>query len=159
MALNNILNKLFIKTNIYIEIKIDYYSTEIALSTIYTDKFKRIIPVIVVNPRLMPTDENLKAHILAHEYGHHIYKHVFDCNVSHEERQRREDEADLYAHNFVCDHGYNINIVRNNFLINQHNLNSKIYESIQSTNNSRLYIIDNFIKNKKKQYLYFNIKN
>ena len=32
--------------------------------------------VIVINKRLIPEDISIMAHILAHEYGHHIYEHV-----------------------------------------------------------------------------------
>tara|TARA_B100001175_G_C19476328_1_gene624532 strand:+ start:1155 stop:1601 length:447 start_codon:yes stop_codon:yes gene_type:complete len=69
--------------------------------------------VIVINKKLIPEDISIMAHILAHEYGHHIYEHVKINPISLNEAQLEqiESEADFYALMFVEKYKYNKNAI------------------------------------------------
>lgn len=69
--------------------------------------------VIVINKRLIPEDISIMAHILAHEYGHHIYEHVKINPLSLNETQLEqiESEADFYALMFIEKYKYNKNAI------------------------------------------------
>ena len=58
-----ILNQLYLKTNMYIRIKLDDKLQEIAISLIEKDMWGHLIPTIVINPLLMPNNKNIQAHI------------------------------------------------------------------------------------------------
>lgn len=133
-----ILNQLYLKTNMYIKIKLDDKLQEIAISLIEKDMWGHLIPTIVINPLLMPNNKNIQAHILAHEYGHHYYKHIRDCDISKEEYNIRELEADLFASNFVYNYSYNLYDIYNFHI----NCNTPITKD-------RLQIITDIINNNK----------
>ena len=54
---------------------------------------------------------NVIAHILAHEWGHHIYKHthINPQTLNKSQKKYFEIEADIYACNFIKKYKYNIN--------------------------------------------------
>ena len=59
--------------------------------------------MIEINPNLIPSNQNIIAHIMAHEWGHQILDHVLDDpqSISKDELLIREDEADVYASVFI----------------------------------------------------------
>jgi len=103
-----VLNQLYLKTNMYIKIILDDKLKEVAVALIDEDNWGHLIPTIVINPLLMPTNKNIQAHILAHEYGHHYYQHIRTSYISEKEKYIRELEADQFASNFVYEYGYDI---------------------------------------------------
>jgi len=84
-----------------------------ALSLIEYDFRNNPRNVIVINKKLIPEDISIMAHILAHEYGHHIYEHVKINPISLNEAQLEqiESEADFYALMFVEKYKYNKNAI------------------------------------------------
>lgn len=81
-----------------------------AFSTIEYDFRNNPRNVIVINKKLIPdTDISVLAHILAHEYGHHIYEHVTINPITLNEAQymQVECEADFYALMFIEKYKYN----------------------------------------------------
>ena len=109
-----ILNKLLEYSNKYIVVKYDFNLQIPAFSFIDTDINDRFVPTIVLNPNNYPQDENVIAHILGHEWGHHVLGHIKvptdinrDYNESHILRDKKEDEADAYAAGFIKEFFYN----------------------------------------------------
>lgn len=108
----DILNALFEYSNQYIEVRNDINLPMPAFSLIEQDIHGRFIPIILINLNLIPENENILAHILSHEWGHHISKHIElipppPHNMpTPQERQRKEDEADTYAAKFIKKYSY-----------------------------------------------------
>ena len=71
---------------------------------------------IIINYNLIK-DETISviAHILSHEWGHHILKHtiVDPSLLSNNEILEKEIEADTYAYNFIKKYNYNIDDIEN----------------------------------------------
>lgn len=69
--------------------------------------------VIIINKKFIPNDISIMAHILAHEYGHHIYNHVSinPSLLNVEQIEQIECEADFYAYMFIEKYKYNKNSI------------------------------------------------
>ena len=81
-----------------------------AFSTIEYDFRNNPRNVIIINKNLIPSNDiSVMAHILAHEYGHHIYEHVTINPITLDETQHTqiECEADFYALMFIEKYKYN----------------------------------------------------
>ncbi len=115
----NIANQLFEYSNHFIEIRCDTSLPSPAFSLIEQDIHAHIKPIIVINPNFIPEDDNIIAHILGHEWGHHVLSHI---NKKHtllqnslketsQQRQQKENEADAYAARFVKKFNYNLDTI------------------------------------------------
>ena len=81
-----------------------------ALSILETDFRGNLRNKIFVNFNLLPlTEPDILAHVLAHEYGHHIYNHVKinPLSLNQDQLDQAEYEADLYALLFIEKYNYN----------------------------------------------------
>ena len=126
--ITKIINKLYEYSNCYIEIITDEKLEIPAYSFIEEDLYGRIKPMIVLNPKLFPKEENILAHILAHEWGHHALKHVFTNpkNLSSKELEAKEDEADEYASKFIKEYMYDTTPIIDFFKRHSPNFNERI---------------------------------
>lgn len=106
----NIINKLFEHSNHYLEIRYDKNLPILGFSFIEKNIHGQFIPVIIINLDLIPNNESVMAHILSHEWGHHILKHIKlnPIKETQEEIQKKEIEADKYAVSFCKKYKYNI---------------------------------------------------
>lgn len=108
--LEEILDQLVEFTGKLFEIKIDENLQIPAMSLIETDFRGNPRNTILINDRLIPmNNKSILAHILSHEYGHHIYEHV-KINPTHlnpQQLEHIENEADFYALMFIEKHNYN----------------------------------------------------
>ena len=118
----NIMNQLFSYSNHYIEIRNDINLNIPAFSVIEKNIYGRYVPYILINLNLIPDDINIIAHILSHEWGHHLLNHLIPIdminnkNISNkDDRQKKENEADAYASKFICKKGFNKDIILNFF--------------------------------------------
>ena len=115
--ISKILNELFEYSNHYINIREDKDLPYPGFSTIEKDIYGRYIPVILINKQHIPTDDNIFAHVLAHEWGHHVLRHIkhdpppMNLRPSQLEVQKKEHEADEYAAKFVQKYNYNKEII------------------------------------------------
>tara|TARA_B100001758_G_C18400292_1_gene608573 strand:+ start:553 stop:960 length:408 start_codon:yes stop_codon:yes gene_type:complete len=105
-----VLNQLFEYSNNYIAVREDMNLKIPAFSIIEKDIYGRHIPVILINQKLIPKNINIIAHILSHEWGHHILQHIQKTppiNMPEpEEIQIKENEADTYAAHFIKEYSY-----------------------------------------------------
>lgn len=96
----DILNQLFEYSRSYINVL-----PIPAFSIIERDIYGRYTPTILINLSILPNDKNILAHILSHEWGHHMLKHLLmDPPCKEEmptqiERQLHENQVDSYALN------------------------------------------------------------
>jgi len=112
-----ILNRLFEQSNHCIQVREDPNLQIPAFSVIEKDMYGRYIPVILINQKQFPHDKNVYAHILAHEWGHHVLNHILlEPPPLHErpgpsEIQQKENEADLYATKFIRKYNYDAEVI------------------------------------------------
>ena len=105
-------HKLFEYSNQYIDVRIDLNLPLPAFSIIEKNIYGRFVPVILINEKIMQENENVIAHIMSHEWGHHVSNHIELIPPSpsemptKEERQEKENEADLYAAKFIKEYMY-----------------------------------------------------
>tara|TARA_B100001564_G_scaffold158881_1_gene133517 strand:+ start:4101 stop:4568 length:468 start_codon:yes stop_codon:yes gene_type:complete len=91
------------------EVKVDNNLHIPAFSLIENDFRGNPRNLILINDRLIPmTNKSILAHILAHEYGHHIYNHVkiHPGNFNAKQLEHIENEADFYALMFIEKYNY-----------------------------------------------------
>tara|TARA_Y100000389_G_C17448724_1_gene513291 strand:- start:1775 stop:2188 length:414 start_codon:yes stop_codon:yes gene_type:complete len=112
--LHKILNQLFEYSNHYIEVRNDPNLNMPGFSFIEHDINARFVPIILVNLNIIPKQIDVLAHVIAHEWGHHVLRHMSlvpphsSEMPSPEERQEKENEADTYAALFIKEYCYNI---------------------------------------------------
>ena len=108
--LEEIIDQLVEFTGKLFEIKIDENLQIPAFSLIDTDFRGNPRNTILINDRLIPmNNKSILAHILSHEYGHHIYEHV-KINPTHlnpQQLEHIENEADFHALIFIEKYNYN----------------------------------------------------
>ena len=128
----SISNKLYEHSNVWIEIHNDANLRIPGFSLIDKDLYGRYKPMIIINSELIPNDENIIAHILAHEWGHHVLQHIEHCPPppekmpNSETRQLKENEADAYAADFVAKYKYDKDAIINFFREHPHDLENRI---------------------------------
>ena len=116
-SVTKILNQLFKYSNVFLMVRHDRTLPMPGFSTIEQDMYGRNIPTIIINLSLIPNDDNILAHVLSHEWGHHVSKHLcseFKPPPSQSQyigyianQQQKENEADLYAAKFIKEYNYN----------------------------------------------------
>lgn len=110
--LNTILNQLFEYSNHYIEVRNDPNLQMPGFSCIEKDINQRFIPVILINLDLIPNQSEIIAHVIAHEWGHHVLRHIdlvpplISQMPTKNELQEKENEADTYAALFIKEFFY-----------------------------------------------------
>ena len=97
-------NELHDYTGKIVNLIVDHYLQIPALS--YIDEMG--LNTIRINLSLFPLSESVIAHILSHEYGHHVLKHVDteSYKLDSKELEKREDEADVFAAKFIKNNKY-----------------------------------------------------
>ena len=114
----NIMNQLFSYSNHYIEVRNDINLNIPAFSVIEKNIYGRYVPYILINPSLIPDDINIIAHIMSHEWGHHLLNHLVPIDIienmpipNKDDRQEKENEADAYAAKFIDNKNFDKDII------------------------------------------------
>ena len=108
--MDDIIDQLVEYSGYLFEIKMDNLLPLIALSRIHYDHRNKPRNEIILNPTKIPMyDRAVLAHVLSHEWGHHLYNHVKidPANLTSEQRVHIENEADFFASLFVNKYNYN----------------------------------------------------
>lgn len=116
----NIINKLFEHSNHHIELRYDKNLPIPGFSFVEKNIYGQFIPIIVINLDLIPNNDSILAHVLSHEWGHHVLKHIklIPIKETKEEINKKEIEADKYAASFCKKYNYNIDDIEK--FLNQH---------------------------------------
>ena len=91
------------------EVKIDTKLQIPAFSLLDTDFRGNLRNKILINTNLIPmNNKSILAHILGHEYGHHIYEHIkiYPGDLNADQLSQVENEADFYALMFIEKYNY-----------------------------------------------------
>jgi len=113
-------NQLFELSNTFVELRCDIGMPVPGFSLIEPDIHGLFRPVIVLNPTIIPDDPSVIAHILGHEWGHHVLRHIEPRGPAaviedNNRRQEKENEADAYAAKFIKTYNYDIDAVMSFF--------------------------------------------
>lgn len=112
-----ILNQLYEYSNTYINVREDSNLQMPAFSIIEKDLHGRYTPVILINQKFIPKNINIIAHVLSHEWGHHILEHIKKdppkIMPDRNEVQSKENEADTYAAHFIKEYSYDTEDISN----------------------------------------------
>ena len=109
-------NQLFELSNTFIELRCDIRMPIPGFSLIEPDIYGLYRPIIVLNPTIIPDDPNVIAHILGHEWGHHVHRHIEPRTHGMppeglKRRQEKENEADMYAAKFIKTYAYDTDAI------------------------------------------------
>jgi Zn-dependent peptidase ImmA (M78 family) len=114
--INSVIDNLIEHSGCLFEIIYDNNLQMPGMSIIIKDKRDVDRYKVIINYNLIK-DETISviAHILSHEWGHHILKHtlVNPSLLSANRISEIEIEADTYAYNFIIQHNYNIEDIQN----------------------------------------------
>ena len=128
----NILNKLFEYSNHYIQVRNERTLQMPGFSMIEKDIHGQYIPVILINLDLIPNNESVLAHVLSHEWGHQVLKHIelvpphISQMPNQQQRQEKENEADKFAASFIKEYGYSKNDIEHFMRQNPHDLENRL---------------------------------
>ena len=81
---------------------------------------------------MFPNDKNVYAHILAHEWGHHVCNHILlepppmHLRPKPSEIQEKENEADLFAAKFIKKYNYNVEEIAHFMREHPHDLDNRL---------------------------------
>ena len=109
-------NKLFEYSNFFVEIRCDPNMPMPGFSLIEEDIHGLFKPITVINPRVLPDNPSIIAHVMSHEWGHHVLRHIKKAPSIHDIEpihivKEKEDEADAYAARFVKSNNYDIDSI------------------------------------------------
>jgi len=109
-------NQLFEMSNTFVELRCDIAMPMPGFSLIEPDIHGLYRPVIVLNPTIIPDDPSVIAHVLGHEWGHHVLRHIEPRGPdippeNSERRQEKENEADAYAARFIKTYRYDTDAI------------------------------------------------
>tara|TARA_Y100000741_G_scaffold221663_1_gene168982 strand:+ start:41 stop:517 length:477 start_codon:yes stop_codon:yes gene_type:complete len=115
-AIVKVANQLFEMSNTFVELRCDIAMPMPGFSLIEPDIHGLYRPVIVLNPTIIPDDSNVIAHILGHEWGHHVLRHIEPRGPDtppegSNRRQEKENEADAYAARFIKTYDYDTDAI------------------------------------------------
>ena len=127
-----ILNQLLEHSKHYIQVREDPNLPMPGFSVIEKDLHGRYTPLILINQKLFPNDKNVYAHILAHEWGHHVCNHILlepppmHLRPKPSEIQEKENEADLFAAKFIKKYNYDVEEIANFMRDHPHDLDNRL---------------------------------
>ena len=104
---------------------------------------------VVINYNLVKNETpSVIAHILSHEWGHHILKHtlVNPLLLSANRISETEIEADTYAYNFIIQNNYNIDDIQN-YIKKNFEYESRDFKNKLDLFKKRINVLNNKISN------------
>jgi AAA+ ATPase superfamily predicted ATPase len=104
---------------------------------------------VVINYDLVKNESSsVIAHILSHEWGHHILKHtlVNPSLLSAHRISETEIEADTYAYNFIIQNNYNIEDIQN-YIKKNFEYESRDFKNKLDLFKKRINVLNNNISN------------
>ena len=104
---------------------------------------------VVINYDLVKNESpSVIAHILSHEWGHHILKHtlVNPSLLSANRISETEIEADTYAYNFIIQNNYNIEDIQN-YIKKNFEYESRDFKNKLDLFKKRINVLNNKISN------------
>jgi hypothetical protein len=144
-SIEQLIDNLVEYSNYLFEIEYDNNLEMPGLSILIIDNRHQLRNKIILNYNLIKNETiSVIAHILAHEWGHHIYKHTYinPLTLNNKEKDIIEIEADNYAYNFIKIYNYNINEIIN-YIKNNYKMDCNILKKKKNFINKRLNILYN----------------
>ena len=141
--LDSIIDNLVEYSNTLYEIEFDNNLPFPGFSLSLIDTRYQLRNKIILNHNLLKNlSISIIAHIIAHEWGHHIHKHtsVNPIELTDEEKNKIELEADYYAFNFIKIYKYNITEIIN-YIKDNHKKNCEKFFKNQNFIEKRLNIL------------------
>lgn len=147
-----IANQLFEMSNTFVELRCDIGMPMPGLSLIEPDIHGLYRPIIVLNPTIIPDDTNVIAHILGHEWGHHVLRHIepWTPDMAPEgsnRRQEKENEADTYAARFIKTYNYDIDAIISFLREHPIDLENRIQILLDTDHSTRLPVLNSSLLN------------
>ena len=141
--INQIIDNLVDYSHTLFEIEYDNKLEIPALSILIKDNRYQLRHKIIINYNLIKEESiSVIAHILSHEWGHHMFKHTFTdpTTLTTEQRTLVELEADTYALNFIKKYNYNKNNIIK-YIKKNHIKDCNIFQQKLNLLNKRLLIL------------------
>lgn len=145
MNIDSVIDNLVEYSNCLFEIEYDNNLEIPGLSILIIDNRSQLRNKIILNYNLIKNETiSVIAHILAHEWGHHINKHTYIdiLKLNDNEKEIIEIEADNYAYNFIKKYNYNINEIID-YIKKNYEKDINIFEKKINFVNKRLNILYN----------------